>query len=100
MGEGPGYTAMNSGEIIYLLKCKAVNVKINTLKTCFNELPIKYQNKTYYITPKKHTLQNYGTELDCNTILLPAFLLEGEWFGVPPTLREIKKPIILKLSTT
>ncbi|KAF0725220.1 Reverse transcriptase domain-containing protein [Aphis craccivora] len=33
MGEGPGYTAMNAGEIIYLLKCKAVNVEINTLKT-------------------------------------------------------------------
>lgn len=100
MGEGPGYTAMNAGEIIYLLKCKAVNVEINTLKTCFNELPIIYQNKTYYMAPKTHTLQNYGTEIDCNTILPPAFLLEGEWFGIAPTLREIKKPIILKPSTT
>jgi len=33
MGEEPEYTAMNAGEIIYLLKCKAVNVEINTLKT-------------------------------------------------------------------
>jgi len=48
---------------------------------------------------KTHTLQNYGTEVDCNTILPTAFLLEGEWFGVAPTLREIKKPIILKPST-
>jgi len=91
MGEGPGYTAINAGEIIYLLKCKAVNVEINTLNTCFNELPVKYQNKTYYMAPKTHTLQSYGTEIDCNTILPPAFLLEGEWLGVAPTLREIKK---------
>jgi len=78
MGEGPGYTAINAREIIYLLKCKAVNVEINTLNTCFNELPIKYQNKTYYMAPKTHTLQSYGTLIDCNTILPPAFLLEGE----------------------
>jgi len=52
------------------------------------------------MAPKTHTLQNYGTEVDCNTILPPAFLLEGEWFGIAPTLREIKKPIILKPSTT
>jgi len=31
MGEGPVYTAINAGEIIYLLKCKAVNVEINNL---------------------------------------------------------------------
>jgi len=100
MGEGPGYTAIKTGEIIYLLKCKPVNVEINTLTTCFDELPIKYNNQTYYMAPKTHTLQKYGIEVDCNTILPPAFLLEGEWFGIAPTIREIKTPIILKPATT
>jgi len=55
---------MKAGEIIYLLKCKAVDVEINTLKTYFNELPIKHENKTYYMAHKTLTLQNYGTEID------------------------------------
>jgi len=29
MGEGPGYTALKAGEIIYLLKCKPVEVEIS-----------------------------------------------------------------------
>lgn len=100
MGEGPGFPAMKAGEIIYLIKCKAVNVEINTLKTCFDELPVKYQNNTHFMAPKTRTLQKYGTEVDCNSILPPAFLLEGEWFGIAPTIREIKKPLNLKPSTT
>lgn len=80
MGEGPGYTALRAGEIIYLLKCKPVDVEIARHTSCFNELPIKYNNKT-------HTLQTYGTEMDCNELLPPAFLLDGEWFGFAPTPR-------------
>jgi hypothetical protein len=51
------------------------------------------------MAPKTHILQKYGFEVDCNTILPPAFLLEGEWFGIAPTIREIKTPIILKPAT-
>jgi len=28
IGEGPGYTALKAGEIIYLIKCKKVDVEI------------------------------------------------------------------------
>jgi hypothetical protein len=52
------------------------------------------------MAPKTHTLQNYGIEVECNTILPPAFLLEGTWFGITPSLRDIKDSITLKPSTT
>jgi len=100
MGEGPGYTALRAGEIIYLLKCKPVDVEIARHTSCFNELPIKYNNKTHFMAPKTHTLQTYGTEMDCNELLPPAFLLDGEWFGFAPTPREIKVPQTLRPSTT
>lgn len=100
MGEGPGYAALRAGEIIYLLKCKPVDVEIAQHTSCFNELPIKYNNKTHFMAPKTHTLQTYGTEMDCNELLPLAFFLDGEWFDIAPTQREIKIPQTLKPSTT
>lgn len=100
MGEGPGYTALKAGEIIYLLKCKPVEVEISQKNTiCYDELPVIYNNQSYFMAPKTRTLQKFGTELDCNHILPSAFLLDGEWYTTSQNIREIKRPQTLKPST-
>lgn len=100
MGEGPGYIAIKAGEAIYLLKCKAVNVEIFQQKSCFDELSVTYNNKTCYMAPKTHTLQAYGTQSDCNQLLPTSFYLDGDWFGMAPDIREIRKPQSLKPATS
>lgn len=100
MGGGPGFTAVKSGEVIYLIKCKAVNIEIFQKSICFNELPVLYNNKTFYMAPKTHVLQKFGTELDCNLIIPPAFNLDGDWMGMVPHHHEVRKPQMLKPSTT
>lgn len=35
MGEGPGYTVIKSGEIVYLIKCKPVEVTLARTTACF-----------------------------------------------------------------
>jgi len=51
MGEGPGFTAIKAGEIIYLIKYKAVKVEILYKNTCYNKLPTAYNNQSYFMAP-------------------------------------------------
>jgi hypothetical protein len=101
MGEGPGFTALKSGEIVYLLKCKPVNVEIAKAQLCFQELPVIFNNQTLFMAPKTHTLQKYGTEIDCNDILPSAYLMEGEWISISPKYNQLsQEPQSLKPETT
>ncbi|XP_050523661.1 uncharacterized protein LOC126895614 [Daktulosphaira vitifoliae] len=48
----PGCMEIISGEIIYLIKCKPVQVQIAKKESCYHELPVIYQNNTYFMLPK------------------------------------------------
>lgn len=47
----------------------SVNVELLKQKSYFNELTVTYNNKTFYMTPKTHTLQQYGMEINCNDLI-------------------------------
>lgn len=78
----PGYTAIQMGEVLFLVKCVAVEVSVRQTKECFNELPVEYDGKPYYMTPKSHILQSYGSELSCSSLMSPHFLLHDKWESV------------------
>lgn len=99
MGEGPGYFALKSGEIVYLSKCKPVEVEITNSEVCFQELPVNYKNKTQYMAPKTYTLQKYGTQIDCSFILPSAYFMEGLWMSNPENSKLQQTPQILKPDT-
>lgn len=52
------------------------------------------------MAPKTHTLQQYGTEIDCSIILPSAYLIEGIWLSTPENSRLKQTPQILKPGTT
>lgn len=96
----PGYTAVPLGELIYIIKCVPVEVRIRETKECYNELPVIANNQTVFLTPRNHLLQQHGTVVDCNPLLQPAFLLEKRWYAFHPGLAAIEKPDMLTSKTT
>lgn len=87
-----GYTAISRGEVIYIIKCQPVEVTIRKTTRCFNELPVNYNNNSYFMTPTTHLLQEYGTEIPCSPILSPAYFLHGSWYGFDPQGHRLENP--------
>jgi len=73
MGGGPGFTAVKHAEI-------KISVEVTNKNECCNELPVLYNNQTFYMAPKPHSLQKYGTQINCNSFYLPALNLDGNWY--------------------
>ncbi|KYN09194.1 hypothetical protein ALC57_18687 [Trachymyrmex cornetzi] len=43
--KGPGYMAVISGEVVHIIKCTPVDVKIQHVKECYSELPVQKPNQ-------------------------------------------------------
>ena len=49
----PGATAIIQGEVVYLLRCAEKSVsQRNTTVVCYQEIPVYYNGKPAFITPK------------------------------------------------
>ncbi|KYN12133.1 hypothetical protein ALC57_15695 [Trachymyrmex cornetzi] len=52
--KGPGYMALLAGEVIHIVKCVPVEVKIARTTECYEQLPVLRANETYFLTPQTH----------------------------------------------
>jgi hypothetical protein len=79
--QGPGYTAATLGEVIYISKCRAVEVQYHPQpEVCFKELPVLFKNTTMFMQPRTKVLLTTGTEVDCSAGLPPLFKINGLWY--------------------
>jgi len=51
------------------------------------------------MTSKTHSLQKYGTQINCNSLFPSAFNLDGNWYRFFPNVQAIKTPQKLKPNT-
>lgn len=96
----PGYTAITLGEVVFLIKCIPIEVKVRPTSVCYNELPVTANNQSLFMTPRNHLLQPHGTVVDCNTMLQPAFYLNDRWYALHPALVTMEKPEMISAKST
>lgn len=88
----PGYTAFNYGEVVHILQCTPVEVSVRNSESCYHELPIIYDNKSFFMTPRNHIIQKFGTEIGCNPFLYSSFKVQNRWYKNSRGLHEIPTP--------
>lgn len=97
--KGPGYTAVTSGEVIHLIKCVPVECKIRHTEECYAELPVSYNNQSYFLLPRSHILTTLGTTRECSSLLPAMYRIHGGWFRITPKpLESIPPPRLQPLS--
>lgn len=94
--------AIFAGEAAHLVRCDPVEVRLRrTNDTCYAELPINYQNASYFLTPKSRIITDRGTVRTCNRSLPTMFEVDGKWFTIdtvpvraepPQTLQPLNIP--------
>ncbi len=89
---GPGYTALQMGEVVYIIQCQPVEVQLRETPSCYQEIPITYLNKSTFVTPRSRLIQQYGTQVDCNSLMYPTFYLNEDWYKVHSGPHLVKAP--------
>ena len=56
----PGYLAIASGEVIYIIKCIPITCQTRRTTECYIELPVTYRNESYFLTPRNRILIKRG----------------------------------------
>jgi hypothetical protein len=76
----PGYTDVTAGEVIHLIKCIPAETRARQTNECHNELPVTYQNKTYFLKPRAKIVIKSGTPRDCDELRTIIFKIHDSWF--------------------
>ena len=82
-----------AGEAVRIIKCTPTSVKIHHTRECYEELPAIAGNTTWFLTPKTHILIKTGTQVDCETIILPYYKIDSIWINLLPKPRRVEKNI-------
>ena len=93
--KGPGYMAVVTGEVIHIIQCVPVDVTVAHLNECYAELPVKRNNKTWFMKAKTHILLQKGTQISCSNALPAQYKIHNKWYKIVPKPVETINPIVI-----
>lgn len=77
----PGYFGTVRSEVIYLQHCEPVNVTHRFTTECYQELPVVYNQKNVFMSPKSRLITEVGEQVPCSAILANKFKLGENWYS-------------------
>jgi hypothetical protein len=92
----PGHSALVMGEVVHLIDCCPVQVKIKSLSYCTHEIPVVYLNETLFMHPRSRVLSRYAETVPCSSLYPVKYRLRGVWFTLGPHLVASHSPGVLK----
>ena len=92
----PGYISLLAGELVHVLKCVQVEVKVRPTEECYQELPVFWEEKPRFLSPRTHILREFGTKAICDSMIPVMFLIGERWFKMLPQITIQDTPSILK----
>jgi hypothetical protein len=66
--------------VIFLQQCSPTNVSHRSTEECYNELPVSYQGREMFMTPRSRLLVEVGTQIQCSNIMHNMHYINGNWF--------------------
>ena len=89
----PGYLGVRSGESIHVIKCVPVEVEIiNDLNICYEQLPVRWKDEIWFLTPVTRIITKRGTQISCTGILPTNFKINDRWMSINPRPVLVKSP--------
>ena len=92
---------MIAGEVIYFYSCRPVFVYIREENKCTQELPVTYQNQSYFVLPFTRILVEEAASTPCASMAPPQYLFGGTMWvtykggvtGDPPRYLDPQDPV-------
>ena len=94
--KGPGYMGVAAGEVVHIVKCIPVDVRVEHGDSCYSELQVFRNNQTFFLTPRTHILKQTGIRVPCNNLLPSYYYLADNWYKILPKPTQAIAPMILK----
>jgi len=85
-----GYMIDIRGSVGYIHKCEEVIVELVDSNTCYQQIPVRYRNASYFINPDSYVLSDIGEEMSCTPLAPTLYRLDDNWFRSYPTLEFVR----------
>ena len=82
--KGPGWMSVIAGEVAHQIKCLPIKVVYRKTEECYIELPVTYNNNSYFMSPRTRILRKTGTKTECNDIVPQYYYSDNLWYKVLP----------------
>ncbi|KAJ8683988.1 hypothetical protein QAD02_019780 [Eretmocerus hayati] len=88
-----GYTGIRASEVLHVIECRMVDVAWDdsTIR-CYDELPVLYDNKSFYMTPRTRVLKKHRTERLCSSDNGGGYQFDKVWYIFSPDRQAIIPP--------